>query len=125
MSDKIIKKHESVPESEFEDLNLSGSKFSNINLRDSTFHNINFSNVSISAANFSNVKFLHIGPGPDEPGIPPKQGPVSFKDADFNGSTFEKVDLSNVQITHCQIKGMTIDGIPVCEMMSAYKEKHG
>ena len=123
MTKRLIKKHEDIHGSEFEDLNLSGSKFSNINLSKSTFQNINFSNVSISAANFSHVKFLHIGPAPDETGQHPKQGPVSFREGDFNGSTFEKVDLSNVKILDCNIDGMKINGISVSDMIHAYNEK--
>jgi hypothetical protein len=38
-------------------------------------------------------------------------------------STFRKVDLSNVRITECNVAGMTIDGIPVAEMIAAYKRR--
>lgn len=105
----------------FENINLSGTTFENINLSKTRFHDINFSDVAISAANFGGAQFVHIGPGPDETGKHPPQRPVLFKEADLNGSTFEKVDLSNVKIVGCDLEGMTIDGILVTEMIEAFK----
>ena len=38
-------------------------------------------------------------------------------------STFRKVDLSNVRIEDCDLTGMTIDGIPVTDMIAAYRQR--
>jgi len=38
-------------------------------------------------------------------------------------STFRKVDLSNVRILECNTTGMMIDGIPVADMIAAYRQR--
>ena len=37
-------------------------------------------------------------------------------------SFFRRVDLSGVSIVECNTSGMTIDGIPLADMMAAYEQ---
>ncbi len=121
---KLDVRHGFVSGSEFEDLNMSGSQFTNINLSKARFHDINFSDVSFTAANMGGALFKHIGPMPDKDGKQARQRPVTFEEATLCDSTFRKVDMSNVQIIECNTEGMKIDGIPVSDMVAAYREKH-
>lgn len=117
-------RHTFIAGSRFEDLNMSGTSFTNINLSKSSFHNINFSDVSFTAANIGGSLFKHIGPMPDKDGKQARQRAVTFEEAMLCDSVFRKVDLSNVQLIDCNLEGMKIDGIPVADLLAAYREKH-
>lgn len=99
-------------------VNLSKSEFDDINLSGTTFFDINFSDVKFSAAQFGGVQFKHIGL---PPGSTEKQRPISFEECDLNSSVFEKCDLRGVEIRACQVEGMKIDGIPVQDLLEAYR----
>ncbi len=111
--------------SRFEDVCLGDAEFDNVSLAGAKFHNINFSDAIITAANFGGVTFKHIGPGPDDTGNHQPQKPVLFTESDFNGSKFEKVNLSDVEINNCNIEWLKIDGILVSDLISEYKAKNG
>jgi uncharacterized protein YjbI with pentapeptide repeats len=111
--------------SRFEDVCLGDAEFDNVSLANSKFHNISFHNTVITAANFGGATFKHIGPPPDENGIHPPQQPVLFTEADLNGSTFEKVNLANVEINDCNIEGLKIDGVLISDLISEYKNNNG
>ncbi len=123
MTQKLTVKHDCIPESEFEDLNLSGARFVNINLSGSRFHDINFSEVEFSAAQIGGTTFRHIGPPPCKEGKPERQRPVIFEEGTLCDSLFHRMDLTNVKIAECDIAGMTIDGIPVAEALAAWKKR--
>ena len=123
-SGKHFANHCKMTGSRFEDVCLGNAEFDNVSLAKAKFHNINFSDAIITAANFGGVTFKHIGPGPDETGTHPPQKPVLFTEADFNGSRFDKVDLSNVEITNCNIHGMKIYGILVSHLIAEFNRKN-
>jgi len=110
-------------DAEFENVNLSGASFDNINLSHSKFHNISFADAEISAVNLGGATFRHIGPPLNDAGVRPPQNPVSFVEADLNGSIFRDVDLSNVEIENCNVTGMKIDGIEVSDLLRAYQDE--
>jgi uncharacterized protein YjbI with pentapeptide repeats len=125
MPQKMSVKHDCIPESEFEDLNLSGARFTNINLSGSRFHDINFSDVLFTAAQIGGTTFRHIGPPPCAEGGPQRQRPVLFEEGTLCDSVFHRMDLSNVKIAECDIAGMTVDGIPVADALEAWKNRKG
>lgn len=106
----------------FRNVDLSGSEFENVNLSRTKMHDINLSDVSVSAANLGGAHFKHIGPAPDASGKQERQRPVTFEEAQLCDSTFRKVDLSNVKVVDCDLKGMTIDGVLVTDLIAAYKK---
>jgi RNA polymerase sigma-70 factor (ECF subfamily) len=105
----------------FREVNLAESEFENANMSKVKMHDINLSDVSISAANLGGAHFKHIGPAPDANGKQERQKAVTFEEAMLCDSTFDKVDLSNVKIIDCNVKGMTIDGVLVTDLIAAYK----
>ena len=107
----------------FREVNLAGAEFENVNLGQARLHDINLSGVSISAANLGGAHFKHLGPPPSAIGEQARQKAVTFEEAQLCDSTFHKVDLSNVKITECNTKGMTIDGVLVSDMIAAYKRE--
>ena len=105
----------------FNNVCLSNARFENINLSKSRVHDINFSDVEFTAAQIGGTVFRHIGL---PPGSNQRQRPVTFEEMTLNDSVFRRVDLSNVQINECNLDGMRIDGIPVTDLLEAYRKTH-
>ena len=120
-SGKQLAQMADISGSAFRDVNLAGSEFENVNMSKTTLHDINLSDVSISAANLGGAHFKHLGPAPDASGKQERQKAVTFEEAQLCDSTFTRVDLSNVKIIDCNVKGMTIDGVLVTDLIAAYK----
>ena len=146
-----MKKHDSIPESEFEDLDLSKSKFTNINLSKAVFHDVNASDLRMAGVNLSGASFQHIGPPPNGSGEKPRG--ITFASALLPASTFTQCDISKATLSDVNLSdskmtgvnlsgatlkdcdwsktaivggkrlGMTIDGIPVADLLKAYKER--
>ena len=125
MPKKMCIKNDRIPDSEFEDLDLSGARFTNINLSKARFHDINFSDVHFSVAQLGGTVFTDIGLPPHLEERNERQRPVTFEAATLCDSVFRKVDLSNVRIIDCNMAGMTIDGILVTDLLKAYQKVSG
>jgi uncharacterized protein (TIGR02246 family) len=123
MGGKQVAEHANIAGSVFNDVNLSGATFENVNMSKTRMHDINLSDLDLSAANLGGAHFQHIGPAPDEDGKQARQKAITFEEAMLCDSTFRKVDMSNVKIVNCQMDGMTIDGIPVADLIAAYKNQ--
>jgi mRNA interferase YafQ len=110
---------------EFHDVNLGDADFNDVNLGGARLHDINLSDIQVSAAQIGGATFKHIGLPPCGGGGQGRQRPVTFEEASLCDSIFRMVDLSNVRIESCDIRGMTIDGIPVAEALEAWRGKKG
>ena len=120
---KHLALHAKLTGSRFEDVCLGDAEFDNVSLVRAKLHNINLSDITVTAAQMGGAKFKHIGPPPDKDGKQERQRPVTFEEMMLCDSTFRKVDLSNVRIVDCDTTNMTIDGIPVADMMAAYRQR--
>lgn len=117
----------------FTDVNLGSTAFENVNLGKSTLNNINLggiqacgvnlSDASFSATNLDGTSFKDIGPrsGPDERAR--NRNGVRFEDATLNDSLFERCDMANVRMVGCEMEGMTIDGVPIVDLLAAYRRE--
>jgi len=123
MGGKQVAEHANIAGSVFNDVNLSGATFENVNMSKTRMHDINLSDLDLSAANLGGAHFKHIGPAPDKDGKQARQKAITFEEAMLCDSTFRKVDMSNVKIVDCQMDGMTIDGIPVADLVAAYRNQ--
>jgi len=123
MSNPLTIKHQDISGSEFEDLNMANSRFTNINLRGAHYHDINFSDVMFTAAMIGGTTFKHIGPHPAPDGTQPRQQPVTFEEGMLCDSTFRDMDMSGVKIIDCNLDGMTIDGVPVADMLRLWNSR--
>jgi uncharacterized protein YjbI with pentapeptide repeats len=117
-------RHDCNPGWEFEDMNMAGTQFTNINLSGSRFHDINFSDVLFTAAQIGGTTFRHIGPPPCKEGGQERQRPVTFEEGMLCDSTFRRMDLTDGKIVDCDVAGMTIDGILVTDLLSAWKKNN-
>ena len=117
---KHLAEHANIAGSRFHDVNLAQAEFDDVNMTKVRFHNINMSDITVSAVQMGGARFKHIGL---PPGSKEKQRPLSFEEADLNGTTISRCDLSNVKIESCKVEGMTIDGIAVTDLLAAYRQK--
>lgn len=120
---KHLAEHADISGSSFHDVNMAGADFDDVNLGGARFHNINLSDIRVSAVQIGGATFKHIGPPPDADGRQERQRPVVFEEAMLCDSTFRKVDMSNVKIIDCNIEGMTIDGVPVADLLAEHRKK--
>jgi hypothetical protein len=79
--------------------------------------------MTVTAAQIGGAAFKHVGPPPGADGKQERQRPVHFEEVMLCDSTFQKVDLSNVRVTECDLTGMTINGILVSELIAAYERQ--
>jgi uncharacterized protein YjbI with pentapeptide repeats len=119
-SGKHLAEHACLAGSRFHNVNLADAEFDDVNMSKVTFHNINMSDISVSAVQMGGAKFKHIGL---PPGSKEKQRPMTFEEADLNGTRISKCDLSGVKIENCNIEGMKIDGVLVSDLIAAFKKK--
>ena len=125
MAEKKSFKHDCESGWEFEDMNMAGTRFTNINLSGSRFHDINFSDVLFTAAQIGGTTFRHIGPPPCKEGGQDRQRAVTFEEGMLCDSTFRKMDMTNVKIIDSDVTGMTIDGIPVADLLGEWRKRNG
>lgn len=105
-------------------------------LNNLTMNDVSVTNAKISDANLSDLEISYAQLGGayiHDIGLPPeghphykpnaKQRPLRFEDCDLNSSTITNCDLTNVAINKCVLNGATIDGIPVEDLLNAYKSR--
>ncbi|WP_314587858.1 hypothetical protein [Paenibacillus terrigena] len=51
--------------------------------------------------------------------------PIHIEDVDFHDNVIKNSNLSGVRIEKCVINGLTINGIPVEQLIVAYDQIHG
>ena len=104
----------------FEDICLAKAIINNVNGSGLTIVNANLSDMEIEGAQLGGAYIHNIGMPPK--GHPmyvegAKMRPVTFEDCQLANSQFKNCDLRGVELTDCHIAGMTINGIPVEELL--------
>ena len=99
-ADETIEVHGTKRWVKAEDADLSGSTFTDVNLYRATFKNVNFAGAQFEDVNLSGWK---------------------VRNANIAGIDIHRADLRGASITDCLVVGMTIDGVPVTELMAAYR----
>lgn len=100
----------------FNDVGLPGAKIINANLSD----------LEIEGAQLGGAYIHNIGmPPKGHPFYDPaaKQRPLKFEDCYLAGSEIINCNLQDVQLRDCDTQGMTINGIPVQELLAAYEKQ--
>jgi len=72
------------------------------NMSGSRFHDVNLSTAEFDDVNMRGTTFHNIN---------------------MSDSMFRKIDMANVRIIESNTTGMMIDGIPVADMIAAYKQQ--
>lgn len=88
----------------FDEVNLNGSSYHNMAMLSSSFENSVLNETGFKDSALTGCR---------------------FDNTSLSGSKFVGADLSGVEIDgECNIEGMTVDGIPVEELLKLYKEKN-
>ncbi|WP_255991071.1 GNAT family N-acetyltransferase [Chitinolyticbacter albus] len=111
--------------SSFSNSNLAGVRAQNSDLRGLFISNCNASELEIGNARFDNSVLRHVSIGGVRfehcnQGWFGERRPLYFAHSDLAGSELVGCDLTNVRLAQCQTEGLTIDGIPLSELLAAY-----
>ena len=121
-----IKKKE-IPETQIEYANMQGSHIAYVGLEESKFENVDFSRSRFSHINIHGTTFQHAGGANGSPASNLcfkhcTMKDSSFENVDMSGSHLRNVNLEGVRMDSCGIKGLTIDGIDIEELVRKAKE---
>lgn len=105
---------------QFIDANMADAKISNVNLESALFENICLRGSSFSAIDFGGAKFSCMNTGEDK-----KRKPAIFTSVEFHHCIFDDCVFTGAKFSECEVKGMTIDGIAVEDLINTYRKEKG
>ena len=114
---KFTKKN--ISGSEFHSVNMSGSIFDGVDLSGAKFFNVNLREAQIGAVDFGGTCFSCMNTGECFP-----MKPAEFKNIELDNCMMKNCYFRNTKLVACDITGMTIDGVPVTDMLESYKKLH-
>jgi uncharacterized protein YjbI with pentapeptide repeats len=117
MAEKYKVENKDIAGSEFRHVKMSGTVFEDVDLRGARFFNINLRGADIGAVDFGGASFSCMNTGEDRP-----RKPVVFNSLELDDCTIQNSFFRNTKIVNCDLTGMTIDGVPVTDMVKAYKK---
>lgn len=101
ISGEEMKLHRTTERLDVNDADLSGSRFNDANLSGTSFNQINFSGARFNDSNMTGWL---------------------VNDVNLSGSRFQYINLSGVAFSNCRIPGATLDGVPLDEIVEAYRK---
>ena len=110
-----------IEDSKFINVGMGRVLFDNVDLSHATLNNVNMGHMTIQYVQIGGTTFRHVGLPPDQRATE-TQDPLTFEDCDFNGSTYSACNLSGIKLDNCNLEGATIDGVPISELLAAYKK---
>ncbi|WP_165972389.1 pentapeptide repeat-containing protein [Paenibacillus piri] len=125
-SKRLDVKNACIDQSRFVCVGAERLYFENVSLAGTKITDANMSDLEIDGAQLGGAFIHNIGLPPEgHPAYTPgaEQRPLRFESCDLRGSRIERCDLSRVEIADCELSGMTINGIPVEELLKSYFEK--
>lgn len=93
--------HRTTQRLDVNDTDLSGSRFNDSNLSGAWFNQINFSGAKFNDSNMTGWQ---------------------VNDVNLSGSQFQNINLSGVTFSNCRIPGVMLDGVPLEEIVEAYRK---
>ncbi|GIP38546.1 hypothetical protein J31TS4_18260 [Paenibacillus sp. J31TS4] len=121
---RIEAKQASIDGSTFECVGASRMTFRDVCLAGTRITDANLSDLEIDGAQLGGATIRNIGmPGPGHSLYDPeaKQRPLTFENCELTGSRISGCNLTDVAITDCEMVGLTINGIPVEELLRVYE----
>lgn len=99
----------------WEDVSLAGTKITNANLSRLEIDGVQMGGATIRHVGIPKAGDLHYNP--DTAALP-----VTFEHCELTGCRMTNCDLRGAELVDCELAEMTIDGIPVEELLRAYRE---
>lgn len=125
-SKKILDVKRSILDgSRFEQMMMNHARFEDVSITSLCITNANMSDLEIEGAQLGGAYIHNIGMPPEgHPAHDPAaaQRPLKFENCDLQGSMISNCNLGNIQIDDCDIRGMTINGILITEVMKFYEQ---
>lgn len=103
---------------------LCGSRFSCVNLSDSDMTDSIAERLSFDDVDLSDLQLLNVNASGARVKDASFAG-ATFSDVSFEGATFDRVSLRDIAITNADCTGMTIDGVSVGDLFSAWNSQQG
>jgi len=116
VSEKYQVENKDIAGSQFRHANMSGAVFEDVDLSGAKFFNVNLQGAEIGAVDFGGASFSCMNTGEDR-----AREPVIFNAIEFEDCTIQNSFFWNTKLVNCDLTGMTIDGIPVTDMLEAYE----
>lgn len=113
----------------FESVDMRDVSFLHTNLVNSKWEHIYFADIHLNWIQMGGTVFENIiRPQAEESQLQAEPGtegwvnvePVVFKQSDLSTAKFTACDLRNVEISHCNIEGLTIDGVDIKSLLEWY-----
>jgi uncharacterized protein YjbI with pentapeptide repeats len=101
----------------FQHVNMSGSTFEDVNLSGARFFNANLRGATVAAIDFGGASFSCMNTGEDRP-----KSAAHFKNIELDDCTFQECCFRGVKLVNCDVRGMTIQGIAVADLIKAYRD---
>jgi uncharacterized protein YjbI with pentapeptide repeats len=120
MGEPIVVTTKDISLSSFHDVNMTGSRFDDVNLSNAVFYNINLRGARFGGIDFGGAEFSCMNTGEGRPRVP-----ASFTNMEFDGCRFHGGSFARAAITDANVEGMTINGLPVDEMITVYRRYVG
>ena len=120
MIEKQTIENADITGSVFRHVNMSGSTFEDVNLSGVRFFNANLRGASMGAIDFGGASFSCMNTGEDRP-----KSPAQFKNVELDDCTFQECFLRGVKLVNCDVRGMTIQGIALEDLIKAYRDSAG
>jgi len=126
MQKQLDVKESNIEHSRFENVCMIQSHFEDVNMAGTKIMNANLSDLEIEGAQIGGAYIHNIGmPPKGHPLYDPlaKMQPARFENCSFAGSAFTNCDFSGVALTDCTVTEMKINGIPVEDLLKAYRKE--
>ncbi|CUH39705.1 secreted effector protein PipB2 [Jannaschia seosinensis] len=90
---------------------LDGSTFTRVSLRDAVVEDSILTAARIEDVNAEGIAFSDC-----------RLARATFRDVNLTGAALRDVNLTGVEIVDSEIDGMTIDGIPVADLLARWRD---
>jgi uncharacterized protein YjbI with pentapeptide repeats len=102
---------------EFRDVNLAKAVFDGVDLSGARFFNVNLREAQIGAVDFGGASFSCMNTGEGHPRVP-----AEIQNIELDDCTVRTCYFRNTKFVDCDWSGATIDGVPVTELIAAYRQ---
>jgi uncharacterized protein YjbI with pentapeptide repeats len=120
MIEKQMIENADITGSVFRHVNMSGSTFEDVNLSGARFFNANLRGATVGAIDFGGASFSCMNTGEDRP-----KTAADFKNIELDDCTFQECCFRGVKLVNCDVRGMTIQGIALADLIKAYRDSTG
>jgi hypothetical protein len=115
-------KNVSIPNLKIDCADVTKCFFNNLNMSKGKITDADLSELVIDGAQWGGAHFQYIGYGnQSRPDLEHNKLGVLFSNCSFQNGTLSDCNFSNTRLENCKIEGLTINGVPVEQLMELYR----